>query len=461
MRRGWRSVCVLVLTALIVAPLSPGIGGAQNPSVYPSAGIRPLPVPKTLSVEEFPAWLRKYLHSLQWVQHHQTPRLSREVLGDSFALGRQFMLSNQKPAGNFNYQYDFVHERMDTDDNQVRQAGALWGLALMYQYEQDAATKKALDRSLRFFFAHTRPGPADGSLLIAYPGDSWSRTGTVALIALGIIEYLRTEQAGQVQLLDQYREELVRQLKGYLVHLQFMQLKDSHFSQAYSLKKKAKSRRSSPYFDGETMLCLIKAAKYLKHLGYTDLIPLIEKTALVLAKNYTADAWRKDPDSDKTKGFFQWSCMAFWEYQDAGWKHTDTFGDYVLSVSWWMIYVHHTLNRTRNTAYAYEGLVHAYRIARARNHRAAIDDLAYTIDRGLFKLTSWQVGGPLQSRNHFLSNHATQDLLAIGGVMNHKREALLRIDVAQHQMHAVLLALQHVYPGTARVEAKLEQHVAQ
>jgi len=29
--------------------------------------------------------------------------------------------------------------------------------------------------------------------------------------------------------------------------------------------------------------------------------------------------------------------------------------------------------------------------------------------------------------------------------MNHQAEAPLRIDVAQHQMHAVLLALRHVY----------------
>ena len=35
--------------------------------------------------------------------------------------------------------------------------------------------------------------------------------------------------------------------------------------------------------------------------------------------------------------------------------------------------------------------------------------------------------------------------LAVGGVMNHKRQPPLRIDVTQHQMHAVIQALNHVY----------------
>ncbi len=165
---------------------------------------------------------------------------------------------------------------------------------------------------------------------------------------------------------------------------------------------------------------------------------------MVLAKDYTIDEWRIVVDSPLTKGFFQWSCMAFWEYYDAGWKHAEVFGDYNLALAWWMIHTHKTLDRTRNTGYAYEGLIHAYRVARKRQHQAAMDDLAYTIDRGLFQLASWQLGGPLQSHNRFLTEHPTDDPLAVGGIMNHRREPLLRIDVVQHQMHAVMLALQHL-----------------
>ncbi len=397
---------------------------------------------ESVSLEAFPAWLHRQVNGLQWHTYTRQTTLTRDILQASLRLGRQFLLNNQKPEGNFRYRYDFIKKRMARGDNQVRQAGVLWGLATMYHYQPDAATRAALDRGLAFFFAHTREAPADGTLLIAYPGATHCYTGTVALVALAIIEYLRTDQAGKVTLTEDYRAWLAYMLRGYIAYLTFMRLENKHFSRALALRSHTRSPNYSPYFDGEAMLSLIKAAKYL---GATHLIPLIEESALVMAKAYTIDQWRHDPDSNQTKGFFQWSCMAFWEYQDAGWKQAELFGDYVLSLAWWMLHTHHTLRRRRNTAYAYEGIIHAYRLARSRQHQAALHDLTHTIDLGLAKLTSWQVGGPLQSRNPFLTAHPTTDPLALGGVMNHKREAPLRIDVVQHQMHAVILALQYVY----------------
>ena len=400
--------------------------------------------PRSMSIEDFPAWMKNYLSQLAWKSHTDTPVLTHDILQKSFSLGRQFMLNNQKPEGNFNYQYDFVRKTMDQDDNQVRQAGALWGLALMYQFQPDAPNKDALDKSLAFFFKLSVPGPAKDSLIIAYPGTIDCRTGTVALVALAIIDYLRTEKMGKVKLPDSYRRKLVQMLNGYIEHLKYMQLANSHFSESISLFTKIKTMRFNSYFDGETLLCLIKAAKYS---GYADLIPRLEKAAMVLAKDYTVDKWRIDPDSKLTKGFFQWGCMAFWEYQDSGWKNSPVLGDCILALSWWMIHVHQTLERTRNTGYAYEGIIHAYQLARSRHLRSAANDLAYTIDTGLYKLTGWQVGGPLKHSNNFLLAHPTRDPLAVGGIMNHRRRAPLRIDVTQHQMHAVILALKYVYPA--------------
>ena len=187
---------------------------------------------------------------------------------------------------------------------------------------------------------------------------------------------------------------------------------------------------------------MTKAAKYL---GYNDLIPIIEKSAIRMARYYTAKEWQKDPDSEMTKGFFQWGCMSFWEYQDAGWKDAQVMGDSLISLAWWMIHRHHILKRTRNTAYAYEGIIHAYLLAKKRNHVEAAEDLGFVIDRGLYKLTSWQVDGPLHYTNIFLVKNYKYDRMAAGGVMNHKREAPLRIDVAQHQMHSVMLALKYIY----------------
>ena len=188
---------------------------------------------------------------------------------------------------------------------------------------------------------------------------------------------------------------------------------------------------------------MCKAAKYLNR---TDLIPVIEKAAAAMAPKYTVRAWEDEPDSNLTKGFYQWSSMSFWEYQDAGWYDAQAYADTTLALAWWMIFTHDTLRRTRNTGYAYEGLIHAYRIARDRGYRDAVNRLRYTIDRGMYKLTAMQVGGPLARKNKFLRRNPTKDPLAVGGVMNGMSAPGLRIDVTQHQMHAVILALQHVYP---------------
>ena len=395
-----------------------------------------------MPLEDFPTWVSNSFNTLSWETEANEYKLNRMLLKQSLQLGQQFLVNNQNSEGNFNYEYDFVIRETSEGDSQVRQAGALWGLALIYKYNQNPATGKALNKGLNYFFKHTQQGPVKGSLLIAYPDEKECRTGTVALVALAIIEYLHTAETGSIQIDTQHREKLSHQLKGYLKFLEHLYLGNGRFSESFSLKSRLRGPRSNPYFDGETLLCLIKAARYL---GYTELIPLIEDSAVLMAKRYTIDAWQEDVDSPLTKGFYQWGSMAFWEYQDARWRHGDMLGDCTLLMAWWMINTHHTLARKRNTAYAYEGIIYAYRLAKTRNLQIVTTALAGTIDTGLYKLTSWQVGGPLEHLNPFLLDHPTDDLLAVGGIMNHKAEAPLRIDVTQHQMHAVVLALKDVY----------------
>ncbi|MDP8225045.1 MAG: hypothetical protein P9L99_16920 [Candidatus Lernaella stagnicola] len=366
------------------------------------------------------------------------PQLRRNTLLKSQRLGCGFLYNNQKPEGNFNYEYDYVKRTQSEGDNQVRQAGALWGVALCHSFDPTSESRKALEKGLDFFFRYTRDGP-DDSLCVYYPGQKTMATGTMALVSLAIIEYLRFEQ----ELPDARRAELLEKLDGYLKFIKAMQFTAGDFSYGMTRPLKVKVGRSSPYFDGESQLALAKA---IKVLGKTEYLPTLKKAVAKTAKKYTVDAWREDrQDSDLTKSFHQWGSMAFWEYQDAGWEHSDAYADTVVALGWWMIYTHHTLRRTRNTAYAYEGLVHSYRLAKSQGDTVAAADLARVIDKGLSKLTSWQVEGPLRRENSFLRKHRTDDPLAIGGIMNHRREPGLRIDVTQHQMHAVILALQHVY----------------
>lgn len=178
-------------------------------------------------------------------------------------------------------------------------------------------------------------------------------------------------------------------------------------------------------------------------MGHADLQPIIIASADAGYRHNIEDALQEDPDSSTTKGYYQWSSMIFFEIATTGWTGTEKYGDYVIDLANWMIDVHKTLKKTRNTAYAYEGIIHAYQLAVQRNDIAHIQKFARVIEVGLKKLTSWQVGSPLMNR--FIRSRPTDNPLAIGGVQNHYRESPLRIDVTQHQMHAVILARRYVY----------------
>ncbi|MCZ6676096.1 MAG: hypothetical protein O7E52_02475 [Candidatus Poribacteria bacterium] len=362
--------------------------------------------------------------------------LTREILDRSLELGAQFMLNHQKPEGNFDYEYDWVKKTYTPGIFQVRQAGAMWGLALIYHDQPDPKVGAAVARAMGFFEKHSKL-TADGRRYVTYPGDKYGRTGTVALCALAHIDYLR---AAKPHITEEKFQNYRQRLDEYIEFLVSARTEMGLWNSSYRFSDGYPFGGASPYFDGESLLALVKAAKYM---GREDLKPIIIAAADAGYRYNIQEALRVDADSNTTKGYYQWSSMSFFELATSAWQGTEKYGNYVIELADWMIDVHETLRRTRNTAYAYEGIIHAYQLAVQRSDALHSEKFAYVIATGLKKLTSWQVGSPLM--NTFIRHHLADDPLAIGGVQNHRREAPLRIDVVQHQMHAVILARRYVY----------------
>ncbi len=359
---------------------------------------------------------------------HSTRKLNREVLDDSYRLGREFLLNNQKPAGNFNYEYDFIKKKQSYIDSEVRQAGALWGISLIHLDTPTTQTKRALLKGFDFFEKKSNYTKDSLSRYIIYSGSN-GKTGTMALASLALIEYL------QVQPND---SNAIKLLDDYIRFLLSLRTDSGFFYQKYRSPLGRGHGGHSPYFDGETLLALSKAANYL---GYDYLKDTIVSSAEAMYQKYVVDALDKNMDSDETKGFYQWGSMAFYEIYKAGWGNH--FADYVIDMAYWMINVHRTYWRRKNTSYAQEGIITAYHIAEETGNKKAQRRFGYIIDRVLFKLTSWQIGSKIQ--NQYLSERNITDSIAKGGIMNFNNDTSLRIDVAQHQMHAVILARKWVY----------------
>jgi UDP-N-acetylmuramoyl-tripeptide--D-alanyl-D-alanine ligase len=358
-------------------------------------------------------------------------RLTRPVLDESLALGTRFLLAHQKPQGNFDYEYDWRSHTLSDDDNEVRQAGALWGLSLLYQDRPSPQLAAGIERGLDFFAGLS--SLVKGARCVAYPGSDTGGMGTVALVALAHVDYLRAASA----LTAERRSTLEKQLREYLKMLERGVHPSGLWYGRYSPKTCKAQGEPSPYSDGEALLALVKAAKYL---GYRELLPTIMASAAAGKQLNIDDALAANADSDTTKGYYQWSSMAFYELATSDFPDTRAYGDVVLRLADWMIDEHQVLTRLRNTGYAFEGITYAYALAKQRGDSRK-EKLACVIDVGLQRLIGWQVGGPLSTR--FTSDRT--DPKGVGGVQNDVYAPGLRIDVTQHQMHATLLARRFVY----------------
>ncbi len=180
----------------------------------------------------------------------QQSALTRGLLEQSLELGTRFLLNNQREPGNFTYEYDFVKKRFNPSDNQVRQAGALWGLALINQFEPSGEVEAALIKGLNFFREHSRDTD-DGGKFIVYPGARKGATGTVALTTLSLIEFLNSSSVQSNDLRDFYHKEL----DAYIRFLLSLRLENGQFFSTYSLSTGKGIDKPSTYYDGESSPC--------------------------------------------------------------------------------------------------------------------------------------------------------------------------------------------------------------
>jgi hypothetical protein len=358
-------------------------------------------------------------------------RLDRAVLDRSLELGTRFLLAHQRPAGNFDYEYDWRSGTLSEDDNEVRQAGALWGLTLVYAERPSDELAAAVERGL-VFFERVSVSSKRGRC-IAYPTSQDGGMGTVALVALAHVDYLRANRS----LSAARREVLEKQLDEYLKLLTRGVHPSGLWYGRFAHVGCKPSGEPSPYSDGEALLALVKAHKYL---GRADLLPIIQRGAEAGKRLNIDAALAEDADSDTTKGYYQWSSMALYELATSDVPDARSYGDTVLRLADWMIDDHHVLWRLKNTGYAFEGIAHAYALAKERGD-ARLAKYSCVLDVGLERLISWQVGGPRPNRY----TSADADAKALGGVQNAAFDPGLRIDVTQHQMHATLLARRFAY----------------
>ena len=394
------------------------------------------------SLEETTKELQPYTLMDAWQHEIQTPPLTREILMQSLEAARAYYLNQQKTDGNFKYLLDLSDGKTSDDDNQVRQAGAIWGLSCLNRDFFNEPTRRALLLGFDFFSRNIKTLPT-GETVIVYPGEKNLNSGTVALFCLALTDFL----AGQDKYLDQNTKDKYRRI--LFTHLQFlrtMELDDGSWSRAYELSSGIRKPVPSSYYDGEALLAYCKAARLYNR---KDLIRRINFALPRLIHRYTVQTWQPDGDQDLTKGFYQWGSMAFAEYVEAGWEpHAKLAADAAMALAWWQIDENQLEAKKANVAYAVEGLAATWRIARMTKREAEEKRLKSVIDNIMGKLILCQYKGPFMQYNPYLMSLKNVVPEAYGGITAAQNSPFVRIDNVQHQVHATLLMLEYLYPET-------------
>ncbi|MDQ0290373.1 hypothetical protein [Oligosphaera ethanolica] len=383
--------------------------------------------------------LRPFCSEQTWLDLQKPPPISKQIVTQSIEAARTYYLNQQKTEGNFTYALDISTGDVFEDDNAVRQAGALWGLACLNRDRFNEPTRRAVILGLDFFAKQTRALPS-GEAATVYGEDETISTGMVALYCLSIIDFI----TGQEKFLPEDVLKRFRlQLDIHLHYLRSMEMADGSWARVYDVPSGYREPVASAYYDGECLLAYCKAARYL---GKTELIPRINDALPKLIKRYTLDCWQPGGDRELSKGFYQWGCMACNEYQQAGWEpHADLARHSAIALSWWLLHENQLASRQGNTSYAIEGLIAAWHCAKALNDQSAMTSIRRNCEDIMANLISWQYGGPLMQHNPYLSTLERVPPKAFGGITSSRDSSVVRIDIVQHQVHAMLMMLNAFY----------------
>jgi len=372
----------------------------------------------------------------------KTESLDKSSLDKALELGAKFLISRQKSEGNFHYEYDWEKQQNSDDDNSVRQAGTTWGLAFLHADAPNPELSQAVLKALKFFAQYSVEGD-HGSRFVRYPGEPEGKLGTIALLALAHIDFLRS----QPQISNEEKKTLQHHLEGYikfLLHAETSVGNGKHKNHVFHGKYTHSGKPiadDSAYFDGEALLALVRAARHSSQ--FKDLWETIPRVArggwMINAEHGLKKGDKvKEKDLKRLKGFYQWSSMAMYELLQTDSKKFEPFQQHILNYAdWRLASVKYPLDaKEHNIAVTLEGLVPAYLVALRAKDSQRSDKIGCLLRKAIKNLNIMQVGHPEAEGGALKASK--DDRHAFGGVQPSRNSPKLRIDTTQHQMHAVM-----------------------
>lgn len=327
-----------------------------------------------------------------------------------------WLITNQKPEGDIVYEMVSATATPTEDNNIVRQAGVLYGLAQLSNTSETPQLSGAFEKNLEYFRGITATVSAERA---AIELDGYRPSNATALVVLGLTEYMDADKSRQT---TQNLEYLTR-LTNYLISTQASH--SAYFNDLIPTPKE------SDYNNGETMYALIRSFRITNDPAT---IESVRKAAEYFMDHYGT--------SDFNASFFSWG-MAGFSYlyrvdpRDEYWQFLRAYADkYLHERGEWYEYAlagRKDAEIPPGAAVYQEGVAHIAWIAKEKE-----SDLNRKLSRHMVRvleyLLRYEVNSPV-------GKYAVEDTRMNGAICATATCETTRIDFMQHYISAILLYL--------------------
>ncbi len=327
-----------------------------------------------------------------------------------------WLINNQKPEGDFVYEMVSATATPTEDNNIVRQAGVLYGLAQLLSTSETPQLSGAFKKNLEYFRSITATVSAERA---AIELDGYRPSNATALVVLGLTEYMDADKSRQT---TQNLEYLTR-LTNYLVSTQASH--SAYFNDFIPTPKE------SDYNNGETMYALIRSFRIT---GAPATLESVRKAAEYFMDHYGT--------SDFNASFFSWG-MAGFSYlyrvdpRDEYWQFLRTYADKYLNErgEWYEFALagRQDAEIPPGAAVYQEGVAHIAWIAKEKENDLYRKLSRHTL-RVLERLLRYEVNSPV-------GKYAVEDMRMNGAICATATCETTRIDFMQHNISAIVLYL--------------------
>lgn len=403
---------------------------AATPAAHPPA---PVPAPAV----DLAVRLKDCARAEFWTSRASAGAVSREAAVGCLESARAYFLRHQLPPGNFQCEYDMNRRQRLADDDQVRQAAALYGLAYLCRVRPTTATQAALIKGLLLWQKNTRQAP-DGSFYPTYGEQPEIKSAAVGFVCLALAEFLGGRDKS---LTPEGRLLYEATLLQYLNWLERMEIENGAWAGKYILISHERDATANPVADAACLLAYCRASQVLGRPTYRD---KAAAAALKRVAVYTGNGWQGECDENELRLFAPLGATALAELAAAGGKEADLAGDAALAIGGWLLYAFEASSRERGMAGFAEAYLAAYAVAAQRKLPLAEPFRAAAAACFTRTLKS-QVAHPFAAANVTLQRLKPPPFLS-GGVMTAEDSGRLRIDMLQPAVHSAGWMLELFWP---------------